>query len=380
MNNFKRFNIRFLLCTLALILLAATVNYVKNPYGIWRIGKDDAVLTGNDNYEYMFKPYIAYEQHPKVIFLGNSRISWGFPAVYPGYDEADIYNLGIAGARLAEMRGYLDFALATFKPEVVVLGINYSMFTDLEEEYNSIYDHDLFTTGAKFPPYFYWRKFLDGCLSSTTLKQSFARGQAKDTYERGLRTWKEGPRDGFDFVDRSKSMTFYKAMYEAKEEPKEVQRSKEHYRAIVDACRKAGVTLKVFIECKPVFDWIKHDRNSMLDAIYTWKKWLVSVHPVTDFSVLTPVTLAFDAKHFYEMSHVTPYTGRLMLMEMGQAPEQGKFGTLLTPDNVNSEIERQKELFQAYKGTEHYATFKELNIPAFEALLDGKRPSLSPIM
>lgn len=376
MRRYKRFTLLLLAATACLLLAASALCVVADPFGVWRLDRATGIQRGNENYEHIFKPYVAYALRPEVIFLGNSRVSWGFPAWFGDRPAGSVYNLGVAGATLPEMAAYLDFALNTFGPKDVVLGLNRAMFTTEQAPYREGFSLSMLADSQKGAPWHLAHKIQDTCLSMDTLKKALAGLAAPRTQERyvfGLRIWKPVERTAFDLEDRVASTRTYDAMFEPYHKLAVLPERMEMLREMAGACAARGARLHLFVECKTVFDWIARERQGRMEDFMAWKKAVAAMHPLWDFSGLNEVTLGFRPEDFYEVSHVTPRVGRLMLSAM--AGEPSALGTLLTPDNVDAVLQAQREDFERYRSTEHYRTFSRHNPEAFARLLDGEIPA-----
>ncbi|WP_461208438.1 hypothetical protein [Desulfocurvus sp. DL9XJH121] len=362
--------------TLILTLAAAGLNIYADPFGVWRPHGEHGITPGENHFEYLFKPYSAVALRPKVVLLGNSRVSWGLPAEFSGYRRGEVYNLGVTGATLQEIHAYLDYSLRTFAPEKIIIGLSYEMFTDAENGFREMFPHDMLDRGNG--PLLFVDKIFDAALSSTVLKHSLIQlsGNKDDKYEYGLRQWKTGERTAFDAEDRHENQVGLRAMYSNTHATLFKGERLNEVDTMERKCRAAGTRMLLFIEPRNVFAWISYERRKMLGSFMEWKRALTRISPVYDFTALNQTTLAFRPQDFYELSHFTPAYGKRLLRRM-DGTDNG-FGDLLTADNVDGMLKTQQTAYAAYRTSAHYRVFREYNPEAFERLMDGEVPNTDP--
>lgn len=126
----KTFFSSILLVTAMLLALGEYALYWVDPIGIWgapvHVGRNH-YKTKQESLTEIFKPYEYYRYRPEIIYIGTSKIHRGFEAV----DEngKSVYNFGIPGLSLADMKEYLRFAYQIHKPEKVYLGLDFITFS-----------------------------------------------------------------------------------------------------------------------------------------------------------------------------------------------------------------------------------------------------------
>jgi hypothetical protein len=123
-------------------------------------------------------------------------------------------------------------------------------------------------------------------------------------------------------------------------------RSLEYFRKLVELCQKKNIKLIVFISPAHATDLETIRATGVWDTLEQWKRDVVKITPVWDFSGYTSITtepIGTNMKNYADNSHYTEEIGNLVLNRILSYQEETvpkDFGILLTPDNVESHIEQ----------------------------------------
>ncbi|NEN96582.1 MAG: hypothetical protein F6K50_13885, partial [Moorea sp. SIO3I7] len=113
---------------------------------------------------------------------------------------------------------------------------------------------------------------------------------------------------------------------------------------IVDTCKEKGIELKVFISPSHATQWESLRVTRLWPVFEEWKRRLVEITPVWDFSGYNSITteaISEEMKNYWDSSHYREEVGDLILNRLFSyqahtVPED--FGVLITPDNVESHL------------------------------------------
>ena len=126
--------LRWLAVTFLLVLtLAGIFNLVVDPSGIWRLverpgfnvpkARPDRDIT-------LRKLWLAIEQRPDALILGNSRADIGFDPMNPAWKKraTNAFNLAVPGQGLEDSVPVLDAVCREYKPRLVLAGLDFVDF------------------------------------------------------------------------------------------------------------------------------------------------------------------------------------------------------------------------------------------------------------
>ncbi len=109
-----------------------------DAFGVWN-GKIEKgynnYKTGQTGNTRLFKPYEYAQLKPKVVFFGDSRVSYGFPSEWAGIKDHEVYNFGLHAARIPETMEFVKFAISTHHPDHVVIGLGLTNFNAINNHF-----------------------------------------------------------------------------------------------------------------------------------------------------------------------------------------------------------------------------------------------------
>lgn len=117
----------------AICALAAGINYVIDPYGLFgtaRIDGLNARKPAAGERVRTTKPYIATALGPMTVIAGNSRPELGLDPQSPCWQEDDqpVFNTGVPGASFYMQTQYAKHALSAGRGKKVLLGVDFLDF------------------------------------------------------------------------------------------------------------------------------------------------------------------------------------------------------------------------------------------------------------
>jgi hypothetical protein len=346
---YYRFNLLFAALTFPGLLATGLVNIAIDPYGI----VNSPVLAGVNelkpeqfNHVRLFKAADTIRIKPRTVALGSSRTDIGLDPKHPALVNKPAYNLGLVGPNMYEVSRYFEHAVAN-QPNLktVVLGIDFLMFNENWENSPDFDESRLEKTSLKA------QDFLNISFSTSALKAS------KKTIKSSVESeayYLYRP-DGLRYVygnepDEPLEKKFEKMLggfLEGEKSYQQHQLSQVHldsFRKVVEICREKNIELKVFIS-PPHATQIEAIRAAgAWSEFEDWKQEIVAITPVWDFSGYNSITtepIGEEMENYWDSSHYRKEVGDLILdrlfkREDAVVPED--FGTLVTPDNIESHL------------------------------------------
>lgn len=347
-HRYFQFNRLFLLSILGIVGLVGLINFLVDPYDIYQtpkvVGINNSKPEKNNN-DRLYKAVDIIRIKPKTVILGSSRTKQGIDPEHPILLEIQpSYNLAINGANMYELRRYLEHALKNQSQiQKVILGLDFFMFnqflenqptfseTRLEKKYIDIPDliNSLFSLST-----------LE--ISQETISASFSSHDRDTSYgENGFaphRTSEDGQTQG-----RFKGSI--NQFFEIHHQYKLSENYLADFKKIVDICRKNQIDLVVFISPSHATQWEAIEAIGAWESFENWKKDLVKITPVWDFSDYNSITsepIKDVMENYADNSHYTKKVGDLVLnrifsYQVEQVPSD--FGVLMTPDNIEKHLE-----------------------------------------
>jgi len=124
----------------ALILCGALVNYLLNPYGVWRTTLIDPVFRKPKD-EHVALPYAIRGAELSTLLVGTSRVVFGMRI--DGLAANGFVNGGIRAASLSESCATVDAALANPHLKRIVWGLDFFQFATSWDPANPEFDRRL---------------------------------------------------------------------------------------------------------------------------------------------------------------------------------------------------------------------------------------------
>lgn len=362
-NSYKRFNILFLFLIFISLTLFGGFNFFIDPYGIYdspKIASINQYKSEQMAYDRIFQAIEITKRKPDVVYLGSSTVQFGLDTRYfPVNKTSDkVYNLGLQNGNIKEINHYFKHALVN-NPNLntVVMGLDLFTF-EKDKQDNLNYDEnrlnkkriifkDLANTLFSFSAF-------DASVKTIKNNQN---GTAKQLqYINGMLIYDPGkPVPG----SLERFVLFLKGVF--RKQPDEHIFSQEklnYFREIVQICQEKNINLKVFISPSHATQWTGTEAAGdwYWQQWENWKRELVKITPIWDFSGYNSVTtepISNDMNNYYDSTHYRPIVSQLILAKMFNQPVKipDDFGVLLTPENVEANIERIREEKERRKQT-----------------------------
>jgi hypothetical protein len=344
----RRFNLIFAIASLLPVSIVGALNIAIDPYGIFnspRLVGINYLKPVRDNNGRLFKAVDMTRIQLVTILLGSSRTNQGLDPQHPAL-ASPAYNLGLNGANIYEIRRYLEHAIANQENlKMVVLGIDFFMFDQSENEP----DFAEYRLGNR---HIALQDFLNASLSLNAIASS------QETLAVNQRNPQASnyARDGFmphrHPGGKATLSRFQKALeIYFQRHPNYVlsQQALAEFKNIVELCQQKGITLKIFISPAHATDIETIDLMNQWDVYKQWKREIVKIIPVWDFSDINSITtepISSQMKNYVDYSHYRTQIGNLVLNRLFNYQENklpADFGVYLTPDNVENQVNRIRQ-------------------------------------
>jgi hypothetical protein len=345
---------RLLLVTIvALLSTVAGINWLVDPYGIFKtkeikgLNQNKPQRADNDR---LFKAADIIHIRPKTILLGSSRMRQGIDPDYSSLKNnspSPIYNLGLNGSNIYELRRYLEHTLVN-NPDLerVIIGIDFFMFNEnlaLQPAFDEdrlgktyIIPKDLLNT--------FWSLTALSDSKKTFLSSWKLRHQTNsfDQRDNGFSPYENPKLKDQEWRFKTAINVYFDFHHQHHLSPELLQ----EFQKIVNICQENKIDLKVFISPSHAIQWESIAATGRWNSFEQWKREMVKVHPVWDFSGYNTITtepLSQDQlmENYTDSSHYTPKVGYLVLNRIfgeNQSTVPDDFGILLTQDNIEQQL------------------------------------------
>lgn len=354
-NPFRRYTISIVAVMSLNLGLIAAFNAAIDPYGILpsdRIVGINNIKPDKNTKVRLFKAANIADIEVQSIILGSSRTEFGIDPSHPALDgDRGSYNLAITGGNMYEVKRYFDRAIAT-QPNLnqIVLGLDFFMFNkfrpNAEDFKESRLEHDI-TTGDLFDSLL----SFDAILSSIrTVLASRREPQAIGHF------YPDGRRNPsyyiqYVYFNAPTKARFKLMLTDFLERPDLYQRyelSADYLNSlaeIIQMSQERGIELKIFMSPSHATQWEAIRAAGLWPKFEAWKRAVVELAPVWDFSGYNSITteaIAPEMNYYLESSHYRKAAGDLLVNRMFDYDEEmvpSDFGTFVTPANLNAHLE-----------------------------------------
>ncbi|MEC4989546.1 MAG: hypothetical protein SAJ37_12415, partial [Oscillatoria sp. PMC 1068.18] len=295
----------------------------------------------------LFKAIAITRLQPKTILLGSSRTDLGLNPDHQVFaNKSPVYNLGVPGVNMYEVRRYFEHALQN-QPEIkqVVLGIDFLMFNQFRPEKPDFSERRLNLKRIGLADALATTFSLDAVTSSWETIQASKKDRKNQAYSSlGMRNEKYFLRyglpkksivEGFKF-NLGRSIIDPEIYYNYALSEEQIN----DFKTVVNTCKKNNLPLKVFISPSHATQWKAIELSGLWDEFEQWKQEIVKITSVWDFSGYNSVTtepISDKMKNYLDNSHYSKAVGNLVLNRIFQVQEElipADFGVLINSQNV----------------------------------------------
>ncbi len=363
MSVYRRFNLVLIAIALFPILLVGLFNVVVDPYGVINSPQFYGFNQSKPekrNHDKLFKAIDVTRIKPKTILIGSSRTQVGLDPTHPAlFNNPPAYNLGLAAANMYTVMRFFQHAL-TNEPNLkqVVLGIDLFMVNGSSQNLADLNERRLdkksLTLEESLNIIFSMNAFED---SKNTIISNINNPDLIIYYPNGLY-------NNNSFYIRYPNMSIQerfendiKGYLTRPESYQNYRFSKElfiNFKTILDTCKKRGINLKIFISPVHATHLETIRVAGLWSAFEDWKREVVKISPVWDFSTYNSITtesLSKDMKNFLDSAHYKKEVGDLVINRIFPYHEETvarDFGVVITTGNIESQlakIRRDREVW-----------------------------------
>ena len=357
-RKYRLYSWIFFTATFTPLILVGLLNLIINPYGAFTVPDIPGVShkkSRKENNDRLYKAIDITRIKPITILLGSSRTKQGLDPDNPRLAQYQpVYNSAIDAPNTYELRRYLEHALANQNQlKTVIVGIDFLMFNKNLKNQSSFLDNRLGKRHILIQDAINVIFSLDALLASqeTITESKNSSYKANNTNRNGF---VPDSKDNDDTIKSqfNTSINFYSRIYSHYEFSEEYLND---FKNIVEICNKNNIELKVFISPSHATQWETIYIAEKWDTFERWKREVVKVIPLWDFSGYNSVTseeIKEDMDNYRDSSHYTKSIGDLIInrifsYQQEQVPKD--FGILLTPQNIElhlAEIRSQQKVWR----------------------------------
>ncbi len=355
-KSYQRYSLYLIGLFLIQSIFFSGFNFLIDPYGIF----NTPAMVGINKIKpekrkqvRLFKAIAVARLKPQMVFLGSSRTEFGLSTSHPVLRQFQpAYNLALPSPNMYEVRRYLEHAIANNQLQQVVLGIDFFMFNVFLANTPDFNENRLEKTEITLQDTINSIYSIDVLLASlVTVRHNHQKPNGLDYfYPDGSRTENRDIIFGNQPMRKIMRAGLQQNTFLAKQNPARryqlSQKNLNELQTIVNLCREHQINLKIFISPAHATHWESIRVGGFWPVFEQWKREIVKIYPIWDFSGYNSITtepISDDMKNYLDSSHYTQAIGNLILNRIFQTNQEkvpSDFGILITPENVESHIQR----------------------------------------
>ena len=358
--------------SLFVVLFVGGVNYIVDPYGIYKTNIFQNKPEQDKNIR-LAKVVKVEEFKPFSISLGTSRTEYGYDPNHE-YFSKQSYNLAVSAASLYENRLYLEHAIKQGNLKEVILVADWIMFNtkfmtksydfedsfNIENIYKQLFSVDLFRSSLN-------------TIIKQKVKSSYLENGQRDWYFNQENIDKQGGH--LKVMNKDEESYYKKSTYKINSNIYQDTKkdSLEDFRKILELCYQNNIKLDIVFGPSHIRQWEAYDYYQDIETWYKWKKDVVlfvekiadeqekTPYRIMDFSVyheLTAETVPTNPKekmkYHWEASHYKKELGDIVLDRLLDISPYKDFGVELNIQNIDNHIQNLREDRVKFIDTEAY--------------------------
>lgn len=368
MNGKKWLKVFVVLSFLSIVFVGG-VNYVVDPYGLYKTNIIDKPKIKQSEKMRLIKAIKTKEIKATSICLGTSRTEGGYNPNHKYFTKPS-YNFAVSGSSMYESRLYFENSLKEGNLKKVLLVADFIMFNSATQK--SI---------NEFETYFEDTNIYSFLFSIDTLADSLLTiigGSATNYYDNGQRVH-DYSQKSIDKVNghleafRKNEKNYYEKNPDNYLYADTNLNSFDDFEKIVKQCYENDIELDIIFGPSHIRQWEAFNYRKSFSQWLQWKKDVVlSVNKIAnqqnkkqfrimDFSVyhkLTAEKVPTDKntkmKYHWESSHYKNELGLIVLDRLVGDSTHKDFGIELNLENINIHLENQKIKRKQYIDTKAY--------------------------
>lgn len=364
--SFRRYNLILSLVLFGALLFVAAVNVLADPYGAYPAWHVERVARQSREASNRTSRAELLRHGPwSTVIVGTSRALTGYTPDDPAFAGVKACNVGLPGTNMIELDPLLHYALDHAEPDRIMLALDFLLFSDVRT-YSQDFAQSRLSLDRDLLSYHLENLLSARATTATAKSLGAAVLGAKPKFSRLGQAARENPivPGGYRkaFRDRLRSFFVDPETYAGYRYSGD---RLARFREILKTCRERGVQIDVVVN--PVhFAQLEAIEQSMLWPVF--EQWLKDIADIAEsergerggesirlVSFLAcvpyggePIPAADETRAvmnwWWESSHFKAGLGSLVLNELYGQEVAVAFGVPLTPDNVDTHIERLREL------------------------------------
>jgi hypothetical protein len=369
--------------TIGLMALVALFNWLVNPFSVFDSPAIPHFNANKPNYVEHLRLTHVYRlnrRQPDCVLIGTSRTGRGLAPDHPALKNLKCYNLALPAISLYEMRRYLQHAQAVWPLKLVILSIDFRVFSTGPDQSGAFSEERLRVNSKGERQFNVFSSQLPDLASSlvstsallasatTIRKQEWGKDTlAADGYWKPLT-------DHYDHFSAFSAYTQNSARRfdEIRNHEDVFRRNTDEFRQLLREAYGNGTDVRLLIPPSHAWHWQTLWLSGLWPRFEEMKRQLVNIneaealragreaYPVWDFSGAygpaleqSPTTQTETMRWFWEPVHYKRSLGdfllsRVMGTAVHDAPEIAGFGVLLDGPGLESHLGRLRDLQQAY--------------------------------
>lgn len=345
------------------ILILQIPTLLVDPYKVFGL-TDFNKKNFDPNTRYLKIEYLLKNKKPDAFILGSSRVNFYDVKLASLLSQHNYYNMTAFNDYPLSIRKKLEWLVANRNVNQIIIGMDYDHQAINETEDSDLLrqEHPLISGEPKLKFYYKYTAFQPETLILSI--QSNLEKEVKNVFDVTIGQSKLLRKDELRLKDPEsyiasnfKPATTVEGKSKLiKEEPKKLK-SIQELQKIIEIAKSKNIEHIIIINPLNHHRFITFD----IDSYATWIRRMVTVtDQVWDFSGINSITK--NDKFYYEDTHFTKQAGDLVLSKVfNKKIEQSlpdDFGVLVTKENLDSHLERLKQLHEDYKNyyQTHYRT------------------------
>ncbi|WHH57503.1 hypothetical protein [Petroclostridium sp. X23] len=337
------------------ISLIVVVNYLIDPYNVFKTPTVNGFnLKKIETKEYLMKAREIVLYKPDIIFLGSSRTRNGLdPSYYFESTGERAYNCGLSSAGIYEQMRYLEYALLNNNSlKKVIVGVDFAAFNELKND-NKKFDEKQLNSS-----FFAKDDMIRILLTKQSIKDSIhvlldnSMNENKYTANKYLQN---GSANEEEIILQSEKMMkqgknrFFEHLKDYLKEEGNYGKfalSKQkisYFEKIISICEENSIELTVLIHPAHALQWEGIKKAGLWSEFEEWKKEIVNIYPVWDFSGYNSITTSPPDNfiNYTDQSHYRKKIGNYVFNRILHVNEESipdDFGVFLTKDNMQEHL------------------------------------------
>ncbi|MEQ1662562.1 MAG: hypothetical protein ABL877_07685 [Thiobacillus sp.] len=372
-----------------LFIVVAGVNWVVDPYGVYRDYSLDDWKPHAATQGALVKPYQVLRAAPRTLVLGNSRAEVGFDPQDAAWlaSEQPVYNLALPGTGVRAARRLLEHTVSRHAIKRVVLGVDFMDFL-------------VQPSGQFLEPELSGRLLLapDGGLNTyrrlSMLKDGASTLISLDALIHSLDTLRQHQKSGVahltssgfnpmhDYGRMARADGYYALFRQRDVENLQAYQQRPRHlfhagtatspplddvAAIMQLAKQHGIQIDLVIYPYHAHLLEIFQLSGLWNVFEDWKRALVirvesvgdarvnlwdfsGYHPYATEAVPAPGDRTTAVRWYWEAGHFKAALGHQVLDQL-KTPDSNGFGIKLTPDNLEAQLERQREAGAIYRAS-----------------------------